>query len=112
MSTWIWVIVVAAYRRRRCTDLCSATIQKTPIGADPLAASAPNTTAPSKAPATARLPRPICASASTRHDELELRPLAPARPTGYMNAWQGTQAEFVDNPVRRRSTTPTASSRT
>ncbi len=33
-----------------------------------------------------------------RHDELELRPLAPVARKGYMDAWQGTQAEFVDDP--------------
>ncbi|MDX6537025.1 MAG: hypothetical protein QOD37_1366, partial [Gaiellales bacterium] len=30
-----------------------------------------------------------------RHDELELRPLAPLARKGFMDAWQGTQAEFV-----------------
>jgi hypothetical protein len=34
-----------------------------------------------------------------RHDELELRPLAPLARKGFMDAWQGTQAEFVDDPV-------------
>lgn len=33
-----------------------------------------------------------------RRDELELRPLAPVARKGYMDAWQGTQAEFVDDP--------------
>jgi hypothetical protein len=34
-----------------------------------------------------------------RHDELELRPLEPFARKGFMDAWQGTQAEFVDNPA-------------
>jgi hypothetical protein len=34
-----------------------------------------------------------------RHDELELRPLAPLARKGFIDAWQGTQAEFVDDPV-------------
>jgi hypothetical protein len=33
-----------------------------------------------------------------RHDELELRPLEPFARKGFMDAWRGTQAEFVDNP--------------
>ena len=33
-----------------------------------------------------------------RRDELELRPLAPVARKGYMDAWQETQAEFVDDP--------------
>jgi hypothetical protein len=34
-----------------------------------------------------------------RHDELELRPLAPLARKGFMDAWQGAQAEFVDDPA-------------
>jgi len=34
-----------------------------------------------------------------RHDELELRPLAPLARKRFMDAWQGTQAEFVDDPA-------------
>jgi hypothetical protein len=34
-----------------------------------------------------------------RHDELELRPLAPLARKGFLDAWQGTQAEFVDDPA-------------
>jgi hypothetical protein len=34
-----------------------------------------------------------------RHDELELRPLAPLARKGFIDAWQGTQAEFVDDPA-------------
>jgi hypothetical protein len=32
------------------------------------------------------------------HDELELRPLEPMARQGYVEAWKGTQAEFVDDP--------------
>ena len=34
-----------------------------------------------------------------RRDELELRPLAPIARRGYLEAWQGTQADFVDDPA-------------
>jgi hypothetical protein len=34
-----------------------------------------------------------------RHDELELRPLEPFARKGFMDAWQNTQAEFVDDPA-------------
>jgi hypothetical protein len=33
------------------------------------------------------------------HDELELKPLAPMARQGYVDAWKGTQAEFVDDPA-------------
>jgi hypothetical protein len=34
-----------------------------------------------------------------RHDDLDLRPLAPRARAGFMDAWQGTQASFVDDPA-------------
>ena len=34
-----------------------------------------------------------------RRDELDLRPLAPSARAGYMDAWRGTQAAFVDDPA-------------
>ena len=34
-----------------------------------------------------------------RREELELRPLEPMVRQGYMDAWKGTQAEFVDDPA-------------
>lgn len=34
----------------------------------------------------------------SRHDELDLRPLAPIARSGYLDAWSGTQAAFVDDP--------------
>jgi hypothetical protein len=34
-----------------------------------------------------------------RRAELELRPLAPIARRGYLEAWQGAQAEFVDDPA-------------
>jgi hypothetical protein len=34
----------------------------------------------------------------SRHDELELRPLAPSARSGFQDAWRGTQAAFVDDP--------------
>jgi hypothetical protein len=33
-----------------------------------------------------------------RREELELRPLAPIARQGYLEAWRGTQADFVDDP--------------
>ncbi len=34
-----------------------------------------------------------------RHDELDLRPLAPDARKGFTDAWRDTQAEFVDAPT-------------
>jgi hypothetical protein len=34
-----------------------------------------------------------------RHDELDLRPLAPDARRGFIDAWRETQAEFVDAPT-------------
>ncbi len=34
-----------------------------------------------------------------RHDELDLRPLAPEARAAFVNAWRDTQAEFVDAPT-------------
>jgi hypothetical protein len=34
----------------------------------------------------------------SRHDELDLRPLAPSARSGFQDAWRGTQAAFVDDP--------------
>ena len=34
-----------------------------------------------------------------RHDEREIRPLTPAARERYVASWQGTQAQFVDDPT-------------
>ena len=57
-----------------------------------------STTAPSSAPASEAAAEADLRDRRRRHDELELRPLAPRARTGFMEAWQGTQAEFVDDP--------------
>jgi hypothetical protein len=96
VSTWIWValavvvIVIAvgavssAIRRRRSHILQSGfgpeydrTVERT---GDQSAAEAD------------------LRDRQRRREELELRPLAPVARKGYMDAWQGTQAEFVDDP--------------
>jgi hypothetical protein len=96
VSTWVWVIVVAAIvivallalaatiQRRRSEQLRS--------GFGPEYDRTLDRTGDRKAAEADLRER------QHRHDELELRPLAPRARTGYMNAWQGTQAEFVDDP--------------
>ena len=97
MSAWLWAIIVAAIlvvavlilttsiRRRRSAELRSGfgpeydrTIER--VGGR-------------------RAAEADLRERQARHDELELRPLEPLARKGYMDAWQGTQAEFVDNPA-------------
>ncbi len=97
MSTWLWVVlavvviviavgvVSSAIRRRRSHILQSGfgpeydrTVERT---GDQSAAEAD------------------LRDRQRRRDELELRPLAPVARKGYMDAWQETQAEFVDDPA-------------
>ena len=97
MSTWLWIIFVvaivivavliasAAIQRRR-SDLLRS-------GFGPEYDRTVDRTGDRKAAEADLRER------QHRHDELELRPLAPRARTGYMNAWQGTQAEFVDDPA-------------
>lgn len=96
MSAWVWIVIVAAIvivavlilaaviRSRRSEQLRSGfgpeydrTVER--VG-DRSAAEAD------------------LRERQERHDELELRPLDPLARKGFMDAWQGTQAEFVDNP--------------
>ena len=107
MSAWFWVVVVAAIARRRCTDR--------PDHLDPTRRSEQLRAGfgPEYDRTIERVGGRDAAEADlrerqARHDELELRPLAPLARKGYMDAWQGTQAEFVDNPVERDRRTPTA----
>ena len=97
MSTWLWVIIViaaiavalaiasTAIRRRRTEVL------RTGFGPE-YERAVDRTGDQAKAEAELR-------ERHRRHDELELRPLPPVARKGFMDAWQGTQAEFVDDPA-------------
>jgi hypothetical protein len=97
MSTWLWIVVVvavviiavlimsAAIRSRRSERLREGfgpeydrTVDRT---GDRGAAEAD------------------LRERQARREELELRPLDPLARKGFMDAWQGTQAEFVDDPA-------------
>ena len=56
-------------------------------------------TAPSIAPAAERQPKPSSAAGRRVTTSSQLRPLAPLARKGFMDAWKGTQAEFVDDPA-------------
>jgi hypothetical protein len=97
VSTWLWVVIVIAaiivaaavssvVLRRRRSELLQT-------GFDPEYELAVDR-AGDQATAEAEL-----RDRQRRHDELELRPLPPVARKGFMDAWQGTQAEFVDDPV-------------
>jgi hypothetical protein len=97
VSTWLWVIVVAAIVVVAVLIL-SATIQRrrsellrSDFGPE-YDRTVERTGDRGAAEADLRERR-------QRHDELQLRPLAPLARKGFMDAWQGTQAEFVDNPA-------------
>ena len=96
MSTWLWVIVIAAVialaaaialaagRRRRSMELRSGfgpeydrTVERT--GDE------------QQAEADLR-------DRQRRHDELELRRLDPRARQAFIDRWQATQADFVDDP--------------
>jgi hypothetical protein len=96
VSTWLWVIIIvalivvaiaitaAAIRRRR------SQILQTGFGPE---YDRTVERAGGQAAAEADL-----RDRQRRHDELELRPLDATARQGFMEAWQGTQAEFVDDP--------------
>src|SRR3954452_12756870 len=96
MSTWLWVVIVVAVvvvaiavlssliRRRRTQAL------RTGFGPE-YDRTVDRTGDRASAEADLR-------DRQRRHDELELRPLAPLARKGFIEAWQGTQAEFVDDP--------------
>ena len=97
MSTWLWVIIVAAIVivavlilstaiQRRRSDLLRS-------GFGPEYDRTVDRTGDRKAAEADLRER------RHRHDELQLRPLAPRARKGFMDAWQGTQAEFVDDPA-------------
>lgn len=96
MSAWVWVIIVAAIVivavlilsaaiQRRRSDLLRS-------GFGPEYDRTVDRTGDRKAAEADLRER------QHRHDELQLRPLAPRARKGFMDAWQGTQAEFVDDP--------------
>jgi hypothetical protein len=97
MSTWLWVVVVAAIvviavlimstaiRSRRSERLREGFGPEYDRTVD---------RAGGREAAEAELRR-----RQARHDELQLRPLAPLARKGFMDAWKGTQAEFVDDPA-------------
>jgi hypothetical protein len=97
VSTWLWVIIVLAVvivaigilssviRRRRTealrTDFGPEYDRTVDRSGDQAAAEAD------------------LRDRRRRREELELRPLEPLVRQGYMDAWKGTQAEFVDDPA-------------
>jgi hypothetical protein len=96
VSAWVWVIIVAAIVivavlilsaaiQRRRSDLLRS-------GFGPEYDRTVDRTGDRKAAEADLRER------QHRHDELQLRPLAPRARKGFMDAWQGTQAEFVDDP--------------
>jgi hypothetical protein len=96
VSTWLWIVVVVAVvvvavailssviRRRR------SEILRTGFGPE-YDRTVERAGGRSAAEADLR-------DRQRRHDELELRPLAPLARKGFIEAWRGTQAEFVDDP--------------
>lgn len=73
---------------------------RSPVGAGGStcrSASAPSTTAPSRAPTVGARRNGICAR-EERHDELDLRPLSDASRPRYTQQWQEMQSGFVDRP--------------
>jgi hypothetical protein len=97
MSTWLWIVVVAA------VVLIAVLIMSTAIRSrrserlrEGFGPEYDRTVerAGSREAAETDLRR-----RQARHDELELKPLAPLARKGFMDAWQGTQAEFVDDPA-------------
>lgn len=97
MSTWLWIVVVvavvvivvlimsAAIRSRRSERLRE--------GFGPEYDRTLDRTGDRGAAETDLRER------QARREELELRPLDPLARKGFMDAWQGTQAEFVDDPA-------------
>jgi len=97
MSTWLWIILVVAVVIIAVLIL-SATIQRrrTERLREGFGPEYDRTveSAGGRGAAEAEL-----RDRQQRHDELELRPLAPLARKGFIDAWQGTQADFVDDPA-------------
>jgi hypothetical protein len=98
MDTWIWIVIAvvaviavaaviwAAMRTRQSEQL------REQFGPeyDRVAADAP----------TKREAESELRARAERHDQFEIRPLAPERREGYRAHWAAVQAEFVDDPAR------------
>jgi len=96
VSTWVWIVIVAAIAVIAVVILATVIrgrrSEKLRSGFGPEYDRTVERTGDRKAAEADLLER------QERHDELELRPLDPLARKGFMDAWQGTQAEFVDNP--------------
>ncbi|HEY3613899.1 MAG TPA: hypothetical protein VGK92_09350 [Gaiellales bacterium] len=96
MATWLWIVIViaaiavvavlalAARRRRRAEELRQG------FGPE-YARTVARTGDEGRAQADLR-------DRQRRHEELELHPLDPHARKRFVDAWQVTQAEFVDDP--------------
>ena len=97
MSTWLWVVIVVAVvlvaLMILATAIRSRRTDRLKEGFGPEYDRTVDRTGDRDAAETELRER------QARHDELELRPLAPLARKGFMDAWQGTQAEFVDDPI-------------
>jgi hypothetical protein len=97
MSTWLWVVLVIAVVLFAvlilATAIRSRRTERLKEDFGPEYERAVNRAGDRQAAESELRDR------QARHDELELRPLAPLARKGFMDAWQGTQAEFVDDPV-------------
>jgi hypothetical protein len=97
MSAWLWAVLIAAFAVVAALFLATAfrshRSERLRAGFGPEYERA-ITRAGDRETGEAEL-----RDRQARHDELELRPLAPLARKGFMDAWQGTQAEFVDDPV-------------
>jgi hypothetical protein len=97
MSTWLWVVLVIAVAVVAvlilATAIRSRRTERLKEGFGPEYERTVNRAGDREAAESELRDR------QARHDELELRPLAPLARKGFMDAWQGTQAEFVDDPA-------------
>jgi hypothetical protein len=97
MSTWLWVVLVIAVAVVAvlilATAIRSRRTERLKDGFGPEYERTVNRAGDREAAESELRDR------QARHDELELRPLAPLARKGFMDAWQGTQAEFVDDPA-------------
>ena len=97
MSTWLWVVLIIAIAVVAvlilATAIRSRRTERLKEGFGPEYERTVNRAGDREAAESELRDR------QARHDELELRPLAPLARKGFMDAWRGTQAEFVDDPV-------------
>ena len=96
MSTWLWsllsrVLVVAVLSFRRPSERRRSHILEEGFGPE-YDRTVRSRREPGAAEAELR-------ERQRRREELELRPLAPIARQGYQDAWQATQADFVDDPA-------------